>query len=46
MPVKGDAYRHGDLYVSFEIVYPKTFSQETLNQLKEVLPKGILPKTE
>lgn len=45
MPIKGDAYRHGDLYVSFEVIYPKTFQPETLTKLKEILPKGLLPKT-
>ena len=45
MPIKGDSYRHGDLYVSFEVIYPKTFKPETLSKLKEILPKGLLPKT-
>ena len=46
MPIKGDSYRHGDLFISFEIIYPKTFSKETLTKLRDVLPKGILPQVE
>jgi len=40
MPQKGSASTFGHLYVKFEIVFPEQLDEETVAQLKELLPLG------
>jgi len=40
MPQKGSASTFGHLYVKLEIVFPEQFDEETVAQLKELLPLG------
>ena len=44
MPKYKESLSFGDLYVHFEVVFPKNLSSSQLEKLSEVLPKGILPQ--
>ena len=44
MPLYKEGLSFGDLYVHFEVLFPKNFTTEQINLLKGVLPTGILPK--
>ena len=44
MPLYNETFSFGDLYVEFEVIYPKSFTNEQKEQLRQILPKGLLPK--
>jgi DnaJ family protein A protein 2 len=44
MPKYKESMSFGDLYVHFEVQYPKNLNEQQLTKLREVLPKGLLPQ--
>lgn len=44
MPKYKQSLSFGDLYVHFEVEFPKNLSNNQIEKLSEILPKGILPQ--